>query len=81
MVAFYCGHGPYLIRMLPPLGAMTEAEVDQVCGIIEAGTSGCFRKEKGSRQKMKRLLEEARKIIRINSETTNGNEEAGQLLF
>ena len=38
VVAFYCGHGPYLVRMLPPLGVMTEADIDQVCGIIE----GCL---------------------------------------
>ena len=35
VVAFYCGHGPYLVRLLPPLGAMNEAHVDQVCDIIE----------------------------------------------
>jgi len=35
VVAFYCGHGPLLIRMLPPLGAMTEVDVDAVCDIIE----------------------------------------------
>jgi 4-aminobutyrate aminotransferase-like enzyme len=35
VVAFYCGHGPYLIRMLPPLGAMEEADVDLVCSIIQ----------------------------------------------
>lgn len=34
VVAFYCGHGPYLIRMLPPLGAMSEDTVDQVCALI-----------------------------------------------
>jgi acetylornithine/N-succinyldiaminopimelate aminotransferase len=34
VVAFYCGHGPYLIRMLPPLGAMSESDVDQVCELI-----------------------------------------------
>ncbi len=34
VVAFYCGHGPYLIRMLPPLGVMTEAHVDEVCEIF-----------------------------------------------
>lgn len=37
VVAFYCGHGPYLIRLLPPLGAMTEEHVDQVCRLIEIG--------------------------------------------
>ena len=36
VVAFYCGHGPYLIRMLPPLGAMKDADVDVVCAQIEA---------------------------------------------
>jgi 4-aminobutyrate aminotransferase/(S)-3-amino-2-methylpropionate transaminase len=35
VVAFYCGHGPYLIRLLPPLGAMNEADVDEVCSLIE----------------------------------------------
>lgn len=34
VVAFYCGHGPYLVRMLPPLGAMTEEDADQVTQII-----------------------------------------------
>ncbi len=33
-VAFYCGHDPYLVRMLPPLGAMTEADVDLACDLI-----------------------------------------------
>lgn len=36
VVAFYCGHGPYLIRMLPPLGAMLDKDVDDVCSIIES---------------------------------------------
>ncbi len=35
VIAFYCGHGPYLIRMLPPLGVMTEAEIAAVLAIIE----------------------------------------------
>lgn len=35
VVAFYCGHGPYLIRMLAPLGAMTEAQIDEATGLIE----------------------------------------------
>ena len=35
LVAFYCGHGPFLIRMLPPLGAMNEGDIDQVCSLIE----------------------------------------------
>jgi 4-aminobutyrate aminotransferase-like enzyme len=35
VVAFYCGHGPYLVRMLPPLPVMSEADIDAVCKIIE----------------------------------------------
>lgn len=35
VVAFYCGHGPYLIRLLPPLGVMTESHIDEVCKLIE----------------------------------------------
>ncbi len=35
VVAFYCGHGPFLIRMLPPLGAMTEQDIDLACAKIE----------------------------------------------
>jgi 4-aminobutyrate aminotransferase-like enzyme len=34
VVAFYCGHGPYFVRMLPPLGAMTEKDVDEVLRLI-----------------------------------------------
>lgn len=34
VIAFYCGHGPYLVRMLPPLAAMTEADVDEVLRLI-----------------------------------------------
>lgn len=34
VVAFYCGHGPHLIRMLPPLGAMEERHVKEVCLLI-----------------------------------------------
>lgn len=37
LVAFYCGHSPYFVRMLPPLGAMTEADLDEVCKILEKG--------------------------------------------
>ena len=35
VVAFYCGHGPYLIRLLPPLAAMNEADVDLTCELIQ----------------------------------------------
>jgi 4-aminobutyrate aminotransferase-like enzyme len=34
VVAFYCGHGPYLVRMLPPLGVMTEAQIDEAVRLI-----------------------------------------------
>ena len=34
-VAFYCGHDPYLIRILPPMGVMTEEQVDQATALIE----------------------------------------------
>jgi 4-aminobutyrate aminotransferase-like enzyme len=34
-VAFYCGHGPYLVRMLPPLGVMTDQDVDDAISLIE----------------------------------------------
>jgi len=33
-VAFYCGHDPYLVRMLPPLTVMEEKDVDEVCRMI-----------------------------------------------
>lgn len=35
VIAFSCGHGPYLVRLLPPLGCMEEHHVDEVCGLIE----------------------------------------------
>lgn len=35
VIAFSCGHGPYLVRMLPPFGVMTEKHVDEVCGYVE----------------------------------------------
>lgn len=35
LVAFNCGHGPYLVRMLAPYGAMNESDIDNVCAIIE----------------------------------------------
>ena len=34
VVAFYCGHGPYYIRMLPPLGVMKDAEIEETCHLI-----------------------------------------------
>ncbi len=38
VIAFSCGHGPYLVRLLPPLGVMNGDEVDEVCRIIEKAT-------------------------------------------
>ncbi|OFZ20167.1 MAG: hypothetical protein A2X94_09685 [Bdellovibrionales bacterium GWB1_55_8] len=34
VIAFQCGHGPYSVRLLPPLGAMTDADVDVACRIM-----------------------------------------------
>ena len=39
VIAFSCGHGPYWVRMLPPLGVMTEAEVDLVCQKVQEALS------------------------------------------
>ncbi len=46
VVAFYCGHGPYLVRLLPPLGAMAEQDVDQVCHTIEQAILDCAKERK-----------------------------------
>ncbi|MBX3401765.1 MAG: aminotransferase class III-fold pyridoxal phosphate-dependent enzyme, partial [Gemmataceae bacterium] len=35
VIAFYCGHGPYHIRLLPPLGVMKEADWPRVFARIE----------------------------------------------
>lgn len=35
VVAFNCGHGPYLVRMLPPFGVMKEEQLDEVCALME----------------------------------------------
>jgi 4-aminobutyrate aminotransferase-like enzyme len=37
VVAFYCGHGPYHVRMLPPLGVMNESDWPRVFACIEKG--------------------------------------------
>ncbi len=34
LIAFVCGHGPYLVRLLPPLGVMTTEQIDLACQII-----------------------------------------------
>ena len=37
VVVFYCGHGPYHIRMLPPLGVMREEDWPRVFECVERG--------------------------------------------
>ena len=39
VVVFYCGHGPYHVRMLPPLPAFKEEDWGRVFKCIEAGLS------------------------------------------
>lgn len=35
LIVFYCGHGPYHVRMLPPLGVLDEAIWPTVFGLVE----------------------------------------------
>ena len=35
VIAFMCGHGPYHLRFLPPIGVMTPADFDPVFEILE----------------------------------------------
>lgn len=37
VIAFYCGHGPYHVRMLPPLPAFREQDWPRVFQVIERG--------------------------------------------
>jgi 4-aminobutyrate aminotransferase-like enzyme len=37
VIVFYCGHGPYHVRMLPPLGVMKEADWPRVFECVERG--------------------------------------------
>jgi 4-aminobutyrate aminotransferase-like enzyme len=37
VVLFYCGHGPYHVRVLPPLGVMKESDWPRVFAAIERG--------------------------------------------
>lgn len=41
VIAFYCGHGPYHIRMLPPLAVLNESEWPRIMKCIEQGLSSC----------------------------------------
>jgi 4-aminobutyrate aminotransferase-like enzyme len=43
VIAFYCGHGPYHIRMLPPLPVFKEADWPRVFEVIERGLSRTLR--------------------------------------
>jgi 4-aminobutyrate aminotransferase-like enzyme len=36
-IVFYCGHGPYHLRLLPPLGAMKESDWPRAFACIERG--------------------------------------------
>lgn len=33
--AFYCGHGPYRVRMLPPFGGLTQVQWQDILNLIE----------------------------------------------
>lgn len=35
VITFYCGHGPYHVRMLPPLGVMQEQDWGRIFEIVE----------------------------------------------
>jgi 4-aminobutyrate aminotransferase-like enzyme len=37
VILFYCGHGPYHVRMLPPMPAMREEHWPKVMACIERG--------------------------------------------
>lgn len=39
VIAFHCGHGPFHVRLLPPLGAMRENDWPKVFSIIESAMS------------------------------------------
>jgi 4-aminobutyrate aminotransferase-like enzyme len=39
VVLFYCGHGPYHLRVLPPLGVLREQDWPEVFACIERGLS------------------------------------------
>lgn len=34
LMTFYCGRGPYLIRMLPPMGVLTRRHIDEALDIV-----------------------------------------------
>jgi 4-aminobutyrate aminotransferase-like enzyme len=36
VLSFFCGHGPFHIRFLPPVGVLTLEQFGQVMDIVEA---------------------------------------------
>lgn len=36
VIAFYCGHGPFHLRFLPPLGVLKESDIEEVFKIISS---------------------------------------------
>ncbi len=43
VVAFNCGHGPYFVRLLPPMGVLKEKDIDIVTGLIEKAVLEVFK--------------------------------------
>jgi 4-aminobutyrate aminotransferase-like enzyme len=41
VIVFYCGHGPYHVRMLPPMVAFKEQDWPRVFECIEKGLAAC----------------------------------------
>ena len=41
LIVFYAGHGPYHVRMLPPLGVLEESAWPTVFSLLEAGMTKC----------------------------------------
>ena len=42
VIVFYAGHGPYHIRMLPPLGVFEEKDWGRVFEVIEKGMAAAY---------------------------------------
>jgi 4-aminobutyrate aminotransferase-like enzyme len=45
VIAFYCGHDPYHVRFLPPVGVMEPRDFDDVFSIVEAALHRAARDE------------------------------------
>ncbi len=41
VIAFYCGHGPYHVRMLPPLAVLNESDWPRIMACMEKGLASC----------------------------------------